>query len=61
MYNAVNKNKEIRRYIESLSLHTGAPAVNLEDIKSYIYIVEAKIVTLRVKHIDIPDYFNNVF
>ena len=43
--------------MEALALHTGVPAVNWEDKKSCIYVVEAKIVTPRVKHIDIPVCF----
>ena len=43
--------------MEALSLHTGAPKVNWEDKTSCIYVVEDKIVTPRVKHIDVPVYF----
>ena len=43
--------------MEALALHTGAPKVNLEDNTSCISVVEAKIVTSRVKHIDIPVCF----
>ena len=39
--------------MESLALHTVAPTVHWEDNTSYIYVVEAKIVTPRVKQIDI--------
>ena len=28
--------------MEALEIHTGAPAVNWEDKKSFIYVVEAK-------------------
>ena len=57
MYIAVNKTKVIRRYMEYLALQTGAPRVNWEDNTSCISVVEAKIVTPRVKHIDIPVCF----
>ena len=40
--------------MEDLALHTGAPTVNLEDNTSCISVAEDKIVTTRVKHIDIP-------
>ena len=43
--------------MESLSLHTGATTVQWEYNTSCISVVEAKIVTPRVKHIDIPVYF----
>ena len=43
--------------MEALSLHTGAPTVHWEDNTSYIFAVEAKKFTNRVKHIDIPIYF----
>ena len=39
--------------MEDLALHTGAPTVHWEDRKIYISIVEDKIVTPRVKNIDI--------
>ena len=39
--------------MEYLALHMGAPTVHWEDSTSFIYIVEAKRVTPRVKHIDI--------
>ena len=57
MYKAVKKTKVIRRYMEYLSLHTGAPIVHWEDNTNCISVVEAKIVTPRVKHIDIPVCF----
>ena len=57
MYKAVKKNKVIQRYMEDLALHTGAPTVNWEDNTSCISVVEAKIVTPRVKPIDIPVCF----
>ena len=47
----------IQRYMEALALHTGALTVHWEDNTSCIYVFEAKIVTPRVKHIDIPVYF----
>ena len=43
--------------MESLALYTGAPTVHWEDNTSCISVVEAKIVTPRVKHIDIPVCF----
>ena len=43
--------------MEALALHTGAHIVHLEDNTSCISIVEDKIVTLRVKHIDITVCF----
>ena len=57
MYKAVKKNKVIRRYMEALALHTGATTVHWEDNTSCISVVEAKRVTPRVKHIDIPIFF----
>ena len=57
MYKSVNKTKFIRRYLEASALHIDAPTVHWEDNTSYIYVVEAKIVTHRIKHIDIPFYF----
>ena len=53
--------------MEALELHTGAPTVNWEDNTSCISIVEYKIVTPRVKHIDIPScllpeqFYNGLF
>ena len=38
--------------MEALALHTGAPTVHWEDNTSCISVVEAKIVTPIVKHID---------
>ena len=43
--------------MEALSFHTVAPTVKWEDNTSCISVVEAKIVTPRVKHIDIPVCF----
>ena len=43
--------------MESLSLHTGATTVQWEYNTSCISVVEAKIVTPRVKQIVIPVYF----
>ena len=40
--------------MESLALHTGASTVQWKDNKIYISVVMSKIVTPRVKHIDIP-------
>ena len=39
MYKAVKKTKSIRRYMEALALHTGAPTVYCEDNTSYISFV----------------------
>ena len=41
----------------ALALHTGAPRVQWGDNTSCISVVEAKIVTPIVKHIDIPVFF----
>ena len=57
MYKAVNKNKVIRRYMEALSIHTGASTLNWEYNTSCISVVEAKIVTPRVKHVYISVCF----
>ena len=43
--------------MKSLELHTGAPTVHWEDNTSYISYIEAKKVTPRVKHINIPVFF----
>ena len=43
--------------MEALALHTVAHAVKWEDTISCIYVVESKIVTTRVKQIDIPVCF----
>ena len=43
--------------MEDLALQTGAPTVHWEDNTSCISVVEAKIVTPIVKHIDIPVFF----
>ena len=43
--------------MQALSLHTGAPTVHWEYNTSCIYVVEAKRLTPRVKHIDIPVCF----
>ena len=43
--------------MEDLALHTGAPTENWEDNTSCISVVETKIFTPRVKHIDIPVFF----
>ena len=50
--------------MEALEIHTGAPIVHWEDKTSCLSAVEAKRVTPRVKHIDIPfcflqEQFNN--
>ena len=46
--------------MESLALHTGTPTVHLEDNTSCTYVVEAKMVNPRLKHIDIPVYFYTI-
>ena len=43
--------------MEDLSLYTGVPTVHWEDNTRCIYVVEAKIITPRVKYIDIPVCF----
>ena len=43
--------------MEALALYTGTPTVHWEDNTSCISVVEDKIVTPRVKHIDIPVCF----
>ena len=43
--------------MEDFALHTGSPTVHWEVNTSFVYFVEAKIVTPRVKHVDIPIYF----
>ena len=43
--------------MEALALHTGAHTVHWEDNIGCISVVEAIIVTPRVKHIDIPVCF----
>ena len=43
--------------MEYLALHTDAPTVHWEDNTIFIYVVESKIVTPRVKHIEIPVCF----
>ena len=43
--------------MEALALHTGAQTVHWEDNTSCSSIVEAKTVTPRVKHIEIPVCF----
>ena len=57
MYKAVKKTKSICRYMESLEIHTGAPTFYWGYNTSCISVVEVKIVTPRVKHIDIPVCF----
>ena len=57
MYKDIQKTKVIRRYMEALALYTDAPTLNWEDNTSCISVVEAKRVTPRVKHIDIPVCF----
>ena len=43
--------------MEYLALHTGAPTVHWEYNTIFVSIVEAKMVTPKVKHIDIPVCF----
>ena len=43
--------------MEALALHTGIPTLHWEYNISFVSVVEAKIVTPRVKHIDIPVCF----
>ena len=65
MYKSVKKTKFIRKYMEALAIYIGAPTVHWEDNTSCISVVEAKIVTPRVKHIYITicflqEQFDNV-
>ena len=57
MYKSVNKTKAIWRYMEALEIHTGSSTVHLKDNQFFIYVFEAKRVTPRVKHIDVPVCF----
>ena len=57
IYKAVKKTKVIWRYMEDLSLHTGAHKVHQKDNTGWISVVEAKRVTPRVKLIDITVFF----
>ena len=59
MYKSVKKSNAIQRYMELLEIHNGAMTVHFKDIKSCIYVVEAKKGTLRVKHIDITVCFSS--
>ena len=43
--------------MEALALYTGATTEHWEDDTIFIYVIEAKIFTPRVKHIDIPVCF----
>ena len=43
--------------MKALALHTGEPTVRWKDNTSFISFVEGKIVTPRVKYIDIPVCF----
>ena len=43
--------------MEALALHTGVPKVHWEDNTHCIYVIEDKIVSTRVKHIDITVCF----
>ena len=53
--------------MEALAIHTGEPTVHWEDKTRCIYVVEAKRVTPRVKHIDITvcflqlQFYNGLF
>ena len=40
--------------MEALALHTSTPTVNWENNTIWISVVEAKIFTPRVRHIEIP-------
>ena len=53
----VNKTKEIWKYMEALSLHTGAPTIHWKDNPSFITVVEYKRVTLRVKPLTLLSIF----
>ena len=59
----VNKTKEIWKFMEALSLHTGAPTIYWKDNPSFITVVEYKRVTLRVKPLTLLSifiiFFNN--
>ena len=57
MYKVVKKTKVIWRYMKALALHTGATTVYWEYSTICISVVESKIVTPRVKQIDIPVCF----
>ena len=57
IYKVVKKTKAICSYMEALALYTGAPTVHWEHSISCISVFESKIVTPRVKHIDIPVCF----
>ena len=67
MHKSVNKTKDSWGYMESLALHTVAPIVHWEDNTSFISVVEAKMVTPRVKQIDIlvcsllEQFYNGIF
>ena len=67
MYKAVKKTKVVRRYMEALAIYTASRTVHWEDNTSCIYVVESKIVTPRVKNIDIPvcflqeQFYNGLF
>ena len=43
--------------MEALEIHTGETTVHWEDNTIFISVIEAKRVTPRVKHIDIPVCF----
>ena len=53
----LSKTKVIRRNMEALAPHTGAPTVHWEDNTIFISVVEAETVNPRVKHIGIPACF----
>ena len=57
LYKAANNTKYVRRYMGSLGLPTGAPTMHWGDNTSFISTVEAKQVTPKFKHINIPVFF----
>ena len=56
MYKAVKNIKATWIYVDALAVHSGETIAHWEYNRSFIYIVEAKIFTSRVKHIDIPAF-----
>ena len=64
IYKVVKKNKAMWRYIEALEFHNGAPKVHWSENTGWIFFVEYKRVTPRVKNIAIAvcfllDFFDN--
>ena len=53
MYKYVRKTRAIQILMQAWSLHTGAPTVYCKYNTSFIYVVEAKRINPRGKHIDI--------